>query len=61
MKNKTRWDSAAQAPLDSGRRWALRSQLQEALTVQYWQHPNWSYQLHTDNLLVLVEQKCAFR
>lgn len=42
---------------DSGQHPGLSSQLQEALTVQYRQHPNWSYQLHTDNLLVLVEQK----
>jgi transposase InsO family protein len=42
---------------DSGQHPALSSQLQEALAAQHRQHPNWSYQLHTDNLLVLVEQK----
>jgi len=42
---------------DSGQHPALSLDLREALTAQYRQHPNWSYQLHTDNLLVLVEQK----
>jgi len=42
---------------DLGQHPALTSQLCEALAAQHRQHPNWSYQLHTDNLLVLVEQK----
>ena len=29
----------------------------ELLTEQYRQHPSWSYQLHADNLAVLVEQQ----
>jgi putative transposase len=44
---------------DSGQHPALSALLREALAAQYQQHPNWSYQLHTDNLLVLVEQKPA--
>src|SRR2546425_12129305 len=27
------------------------------LAAQYRQHPNWSYQLHSDNLAVLAEQQ----
>jgi putative transposase len=30
--------------------------LKQALTQQYQEHPGWSYQLHTDNLKVLVNQ-----
>lgn len=42
---------------DLGQHPALSASLRQALAAQYQQHPNWSYQLHTDNLLVLVEQK----
>ena len=42
---------------DLGQHPALSLPLREALTLQYRQHPNWSYQLHTDNLAVLAEQK----
>src|SRR5208337_3268600 len=42
---------------DCGQHPGLSRQVQEALVLQYRQHPNWSYQLHTDNILVLVEQK----
>lgn len=42
---------------DSGQHPALSAQLREALTLQYRQHPNWSYQLHADNLAVLAQQK----
>lgn len=42
---------------DQGTHPALSSSLGELLAVQYRQHPNWSYQLQTDNLAVLVEQR----
>lgn len=42
---------------DQGTHPALSSGVAELLTVQHRQHPNWSYQLHTDNLAVLVEQR----
>jgi len=42
---------------DQGQHPALSSKLAEALAVQYRQHPNWSYQLHCDNLAVLAEQQ----
>lgn len=42
---------------DQGSHPALSSSLGELLAAQYRQHPNWSYQLHTDNLAVLVEQR----
>jgi putative transposase len=42
---------------DQGTHPALSSSLGELLAVQYRQHPNWSYQLHSDNLAVLVEQR----
>ena len=41
---------------DQGQHPALSLPLRELLLTQYRQHPNWSYQLHTDNLLVLAEQ-----
>jgi putative transposase len=44
---------------DQGQHPALSAPLREALTVQYQQHPSWSYQLHADNLAVLVEQQPA--
>ena len=42
---------------DHGQHPALSSKLREVLAAQYRQHPNWSYQLHADNLAVLVEQQ----
>ena len=44
---------------DSGQHPALSSPLREALAAQYHQHPNWSYQLHADNLRVLAAQNPA--
>jgi putative transposase len=40
---------------DQGTHPALGSKLAELLASQYRQHPSWSYQLHADNLAVLVE------
>jgi hypothetical protein len=40
---------------DQGQHPALSLPLRELLLTQYRQHPNWSYQLHTDYLLVLAE------
>jgi transposase InsO family protein len=42
---------------DSGQHPALGPELREQLLLQYRAHPNWSYQLHADNLAVLAEQK----
>jgi len=42
---------------DHGRHPSVSPKLSELLTNQYRQHPNWSYQLHTDNLAVLIEQE----
>ena len=42
---------------DSGQHPALTLALRQALMLQYRQHPNWSYQLHTDNLAALAQQK----
>jgi putative transposase len=42
---------------DQGLHPALSPKLGELLATQYRQHPNWSYQLHTDNLVVLVEKE----
>lgn len=44
---------------DQGQHPALSSALVESLTEQYRQHPSWSYQLHTDNLAVLIGQDPA--
>jgi putative transposase len=44
---------------DQGQHPALSQPLREALTLQYRQHPNWSYQLHADNLAVLAAQEPA--
>jgi transposase InsO family protein len=41
---------------DSGQHPALSPPLRELLHTQYQQHPNWSYQLHADNLAVLAAQ-----
>lgn len=40
---------------DQGEHPALSARLREALADQYRQHPSWSYQLHADNLAVLIE------
>lgn len=40
---------------DHGQHPALSSKLAEVLAAQYRQHPSWSYQLHAENLAVLVE------
>lgn len=42
---------------DHGQHPAVGPKLAERLAVQYRQHPRWSYQLHADNLAVLVEQQ----
>jgi len=42
---------------DQGLHPALSPKLSERLTVQYREHPNWSYQLHLDNLAVLIEKE----
>lgn len=41
---------------DSGQHPSLSPALRKALSQQYKQHPNWSYQLHADNLGALAEQ-----
>ena len=46
---------------DHGQHPSLNPKLAERLAVQYRQHPNWSYQLHADNLAVLVEQQSEFK
>ena len=42
---------------DQGTHPALGPKLAEVLASQHRQHPSWSYQLHCDNLAVLVEQQ----
>ena len=42
---------------DQGGHPALSPKLRELLAAQYRQHPNWSYQLHTDNLVVLIQKE----
>lgn len=42
---------------DCGRHRAISAGLQEVLKVQYRSHRSWSYQLHTDNLAVEVQQQ----
>lgn len=42
---------------DHGQHPAVSPKLAELLVGQYGQHPSWTYQLHTDNLAVLVEQQ----
>jgi putative transposase len=41
---------------DHGQHPSLSLHLAQALAQQHRQHPNWSYQLHADNLAVLVAQ-----
>jgi hypothetical protein len=42
---------------DAGVHKAMSAELIEALRLQYAAHPGWSYMLHHDNLVALVEQK----
>jgi putative transposase len=42
---------------DSGQQHAVGQRLAEALQRQYQAHPRWSYQLHLDNLAVLVTKQ----
>ena len=42
---------------DHGHHPALSPKLAQLLATQYRAHPSWSYQLHADNLAVLVEQQ----
>ena len=42
---------------DHGQHPSLSSKLTALLTEQHRQHPSWSYQLHADNLAVVVEQQ----
>jgi putative transposase len=44
---------------DQGRHPSLTPKFRELLINQYRQHPNWSYQLHADNLAVLIEKEPA--
>jgi putative transposase len=44
---------------DHGGHPALSPKLRELLAVQYRHHPNWSYQLHADNLAVLIQKEPA--
>ena len=41
---------------DQGQHPSVTPKLVEWLTQQHRQHPSWSYQLHFDNLAVVVEQ-----
>lgn len=41
---------------DAGRARGVSLELAQAIRTQYREHPSWSYQLHTDNLRILVEQ-----
>jgi len=42
---------------DNGQHPSLTPKFRELLINQYRQHPNWSYQLHADNLAVLIEKE----
>jgi len=42
---------------DAGQHPSLSPRLGELLATQHRQHPHWSYQLHADNLAVLIEQQ----
>lgn len=44
---------------DAGRFTAMANAVAEKLTAQYRAHPQWSYQLHADNLVVVVEKEPA--
>ncbi len=45
---------------DQGGHPSLTPKFRELLVKQYRQHPNWSYQLHADNLAVLIEKEPTF-
>ena len=42
---------------DAGRARGVSLELAQAIRTQYREHPSWSYQLHTDNLRILAEQR----
>lgn len=42
---------------DTGQTKAMSPQLLNILRQQHENYPNWSYQLHTDNLVALVEER----
>src|SRR5262245_31133401 len=42
---------------DQGQHPALKPPVRELLLTQYRQHPSWSYQLHFDNLAVVIEKQ----
>jgi hypothetical protein len=42
---------------DAGRHPSVSPAVGELLRAQHHQHPHWSYQLHADNLTVVVEQR----
>lgn len=42
---------------DQGKTSVISAQLKEAITLEYRQHPQWSCQLHVDNLKVVVAQQ----
>jgi putative transposase len=44
---------------DQGQHPALNPPVRDLLLTQYRQHPSWSYQLHADNVAVLVEKQPA--
>jgi putative transposase len=48
-----------QVRVDAGRFTAIASVLAEKITAQYRAHPQWSYQLHADNLAAVVEKEPA--
>jgi len=50
-------DLARKPRSDLGRKTALSKQMLTELGKQYCNFPHWSYQLHTDNLLALLEEK----
>ena len=41
---------------DAGQSRQLSAELKQAIRQQYSQHPGWSYQLHVDNLAILIKQ-----
>ena len=41
---------------DRGQQPTVPEKLREALRLQFYQHPSWSYQLHFDNLAAMVQQ-----
>jgi len=48
-----------QVRMDAGGFTAIAPALAEKLTAQYRAHPQWSYQLHADNLAAVVEKESA--